>query len=151
MEISYNCTKVPEAVSAEKSVYQPHISSVGVCKTDAIPVYVPTVTNVRLDVTPFEEAESIPASGTTVYADGWSRTPDDRLVVTYTDEGGGTHVIDKALEDGGGGSGYTGDLRSEMEAKEIPLDAEVEFKLVLHGGVEGSPDQVFTTQLALVR
>ena len=151
MEISYNCTKVPEAVSAEKSVYQPHISSAGVCKTDAIPVYVPTVTNVRLDVTPFEEAESIPASGTTVYADGWSRTPDDRLVVTYTDEDGGTHVIDKALEATGAGNASTGNLQPEMEEKEIPLDAEVEFKLVLHGGVEGSPDQVFTTQLALVR
>ena len=36
MEISYNCTKVPEAVSAEKSVYQPHISSAGVCETGAI-------------------------------------------------------------------------------------------------------------------
>ena len=112
---------------------------------------VPTVTNVTFDGTPFEEAESIPASGSTVDADNWSRTPDDRLVVTYTDEAGGTHVIDKALEDGGGGSGYTSDLRSEMEAKEIPLDAEVELKLVLHGGVEGSPDQVFTTRLALVR
>ena len=128
----------------------PRVFRKPVTLTEAIPVYVPTVTNVRLDVTPFEEAESIPASGTTVYADGWSRTPDDRLVVTYTDEDGGTHVIDKVLEDGGG-SGYTGDLRSEMEAKEIPLDAEVEFKLVLHGGVEGSPDQVFTTRLALVR
>ena len=36
MEISYNCTKVPEAVSAEKSVYQPHLSSAGVCETGAI-------------------------------------------------------------------------------------------------------------------
>ena len=119
--------------------------------TEAVPVPVPTVTNVTFDGTPFEEAESIPASGSTVDADNWSRTPDDRLVVTYPDEAGGTHVIDKALEDGGGGSGYTSDLRSEMEAKEIPLDAEVELKLVLHGGVEGSPDQVFTTQLALAR
>ena len=158
------CHLKPTGVTIPKGVYKVRLASHGLDPTDpltvatltvtlteAIPVYVPTVTNVRLDVTPFEEAESIPASGTTVYADGWSRTPDDRLVVTYTDEGGGTHVIDKALEDGGGGSGFTGDLRSEMEAKEIPLDAEVEFKLVLHGGVEGSPDQVFTTQLALAR
>ena len=36
MEISYNCTKVPEAVSAEKTVWQPHLSSAGVCETSAI-------------------------------------------------------------------------------------------------------------------
>ena len=36
MEISFNCTKVPEAVSAEKSVYQPHLSSAGTCETGAI-------------------------------------------------------------------------------------------------------------------
>ena len=129
----------------------PRVFRKPVTLTEAIPVHVPTVTNVTFDGTPFDEAESIPASGSTVDADNWSRTPDDRLVVTYPDEAGGTHVIDKALEDGGGGSGYTGDLRGEMEEKEIPLDAEVELKLVLHGGVEGSPDQVFTTQLALAR
>ena len=112
---------------------------------------VPTVTNIRFDGTPFDEAESIPSTGSTVDADNWSRTPDDRLVITYTDEAGGTKVIDRQLEDGGDGSGYTGNLQSEMEAKLIPLDAEVELKLVLHGGVEGSPDQVFTTRLALAR
>ena len=96
------------------------VATLTVTLTEAIPVYVQTVTNVR-------------------------------LVVTYTDEAGGTHVIDKALEASGAGNASTGNLQPEMEEKEIPLDAEVEFKLVLHGGVEGSPDQVFTTRLALVR
>ena len=35
MELSYNCTKVNEAVSAEQT-YQPHLSSAGVCETGAI-------------------------------------------------------------------------------------------------------------------
>ena len=129
----------------------PRVFRKAVTLTEPIPMYVPTVTNIRFDGTPFDEAESIPSTGSTVDADNWSRTPDDRLVITYTDDEGGTKVIDRQLEDGGDGSGYTGNLQSEMEAKLIPLDAEVELKLVLHGGVEGSPDQVFTTRLALVR
>lgn len=35
MEISYTCTKVPEAVSPNQA-FQPHIRSAGVCKTDEI-------------------------------------------------------------------------------------------------------------------
>lgn len=35
MELSFNCTKVNEALSPDQA-YQPHLSSVGVCKTDAI-------------------------------------------------------------------------------------------------------------------
>ena len=35
MEPSFNCTKVNEALSPEQA-YQPHLSSVGVCETDAI-------------------------------------------------------------------------------------------------------------------
>ena len=35
MELSFNCTKVNEAVSADQA-YQPHLSSAGVCETGAI-------------------------------------------------------------------------------------------------------------------
>ena len=30
MELSFNCTKVNDQLSADKSVWQPHLSSVGV-------------------------------------------------------------------------------------------------------------------------
>ena len=127
------------------------VATLTVTLAEAVPVPAPTVTDVTLDGTPFDEVESVNASGISIDAENWSRTPDDRFVVTYTDEAGGTKVIDRQLEDGGAGSGATGDLRPEMEEKLIPLDSEVEFKLLLHGGVEGSPDQVFTTRLALMR
>ena len=79
MELSFNCTKVNEAVSADKSVWQPHLSSVGVCKTDAIAAKVaartkddPEVIKSVYAITASEVAKLL-AQGLRVVIDGFCR------------------------------------------------------------------------------
>ena len=79
MELSFNCTKVNEAVSAEKTVWQPHLSSVGVCETDAIAAKVaartkddPEVIKSVYAITASEIAKLL-AQGLRVVIDGFCR------------------------------------------------------------------------------
>ena len=79
MELSFNCTKVNEAVSAEKTVWQPHLSSVGVCETDAIAAKVaartkddPEVIKSVYAITASEIAKLL-AQGLRVLIDGFCR------------------------------------------------------------------------------
>ena len=79
MDPSFNCTKVSEALSPEKSVWQPHLSSVGVCETDAIAAMVAARTKESVEVvksTLAAETEVIRetlAQGMRVVIDGFCR------------------------------------------------------------------------------
>ena len=79
MELSFNCTKVNDQLSADKSVWQPHLSSVGVCETDAIAAKVaartkddPEVIKSVYAITASEIAKLL-AQGLRVVIDGFCR------------------------------------------------------------------------------